>query len=230
MAPSTVLASAAFEQTSAAYRPSTIASHELHCRTYFSFLLFMDLPPAFTLHSLLAFLEYLYVNHLSPKVIQNYLSSLKTFAKVHSLSLAPFSHQLISAYVRSISINSQFSPLPKGIFDLNTLTLMIRACDLLDDPPLYKTAFLLAFYGFLRMSNIAPHSKAKFNPDRHILRQDIIFAPPPPPGAHVLLKWTKTLQESRSHPTGLSSLMPSFSLENPFSYPTPPSPSPSVCS
>ena len=29
-----------------------------------------------------------------------------------------------------------------------------------------------------------------------ILHQDIIFASP---GGHVLLKWTKTLQESRSH-------------------------------
>ena len=156
----------------------------------------MGLPPTFTLHSLLAFLEYLYVNHLSPKVIQNYLSSLKTFARAHGAPSAPFSHHLIAAYVRSISINSTFFPLPKGIFDLNTLLLMTRACDLLDDPPLYKASFLLAFFGFLRMSNIAPHSRAKFDPNRHLLRQDIIFAPP---GAHVLLKWTKTLQESRSH-------------------------------
>ena len=46
------------------------------------------------------------------------------------------------------------------------------------------------------MSNIAPHSRFKFDKNRHILRQDIIFAEP---GAHVLLKWTKTLQESNTH-------------------------------
>ena len=46
------------------------------------------------------------------------------------------------------------------------------------------------------MSNVAPHSRFKFDPNRHFLRQDIIFHPP---GAHVLLKWTKTLQESSSH-------------------------------
>ena len=46
------------------------------------------------------------------------------------------------------------------------------------------------------MSNIAPHSKQKFDSQKHFLRQDIIFAPP---GAHVLLKWTKTLQHSKSH-------------------------------
>ena len=46
------------------------------------------------------------------------------------------------------------------------------------------------------MSNIAPHSRFKFQKNRHFLRQDIIFAQP---GAHILLKWTKTLQQSNAH-------------------------------
>ena len=50
--------------------------------------------------------------------------------------------------------------------------------------------------GFLRMSNIAPHSLKAFDSTRHLLHQDIIFAPP---GAHVLLKWTKTMQNRTEH-------------------------------
>ena len=46
------------------------------------------------------------------------------------------------------------------------------------------------------MSNVAPHSTAQFNPDKHFLRQDVIFAPP---GAHPIIKWTKTLQDNKSH-------------------------------
>ena len=46
------------------------------------------------------------------------------------------------------------------------------------------------------MSNIAPHSKGQFDPVRHMLRQDILFLEP---GAHVLLKWTKTLQDYSSY-------------------------------
>ena len=42
------------------------------------------------------------------------------------------------------------------------------------------------------MSNIAPHSAAKFDPAVHILKQDLIFAPP---GAHLLLL---TLQDNKS--------------------------------
>ena len=46
------------------------------------------------------------------------------------------------------------------------------------------------------MSFVAPHSRFKFDSSRHFLRQDIIFHHP---GAHVLLKWRKTLEETSSH-------------------------------
>ena len=46
------------------------------------------------------------------------------------------------------------------------------------------------------MSNIAPHSRFKFDITKHILRQDVLFLEP---GAHILLKWTKTLQDSAAH-------------------------------
>ena len=161
----------------AAYRPSTRAAHNTHCRTYLSFVLFMNLPLSFSLYSLLAFLEFLNINNMSPWVIQNYLSSLKNFAKSRGWDISSFDHKLVLDYSRSITINSSFSPVPKGIFDLKTLALIIQTCDLLNDPPLYKAAFLLAFFAFLRMSNIAPHSKQKFDPHIHFLRQDIIFGP-----------------------------------------------------
>ena len=46
------------------------------------------------------------------------------------------------------------------------------------------------------MPNIAPHSRFKFDRNSHSLRQDVIFADP---GAHILLKWTKTLQDRSAH-------------------------------
>ena len=63
-------------------------------------------------------------------------------------------------------------------------------------PPLFRVIFLTAFFGLLRMSNIAPHISSTFDPCVHFLRQDLIFAPP---GAHLLIKWTKTLQHHKSH-------------------------------
>ena len=46
------------------------------------------------------------------------------------------------------------------------------------------------------MSNNAPHIKKAFDPNTHILRQDLIFALP---GLHILVKWTKTLQDGKAY-------------------------------
>ena len=137
----------------------------------------MDLPVIPSVHIVLAFLEYLYMNSISYKVITSYVSLLKKAAhKYH--------------------INTRFTPTVRGIFDITTLSLISQTCESLEDAALFRAVFLLAFFGFLRMSNIAPHSRYKFDRNKHFLRQDIIFAPP---GAHILLKWTKTLQESTAH-------------------------------
>ena len=41
-----------------------------------------------------------------------------------------------------------------------------------------------------------PHSLSKFDHTKHFLRQDLLFHLP---GVHLLLKWTKTLQDHKSH-------------------------------
>ena len=92
--------------------------------------------------------------------------------------------------------NSSFAPTHRGIFDIHTIYLISVSCDRLSDPLLFRAIFLTAFYAFFRMSNVAAHSKKAFDPTRHILRQDLIFAPP---GLHSLVKWTKTLQDRKAH-------------------------------
>ena len=173
------------------YRPSTTSAQLLHFRTFLAYLLFMDLPIHISVHNILTFAAYLYQNHISPRVISTYLSSIQARAKFFNWDVTPFTHPSISRYIRSITINSPFNPTPRGVFDLHTLYNISISCDILHDPILFRAIFLTAFFGFLRMSNIAPHSSSKFDQNRHFLRQDFIFAPP---GDHLLLKWTKTLR------------------------------------
>ena len=103
-------------------------------------------------------------------------------------------HEAIASFLRSISIDSKFSPTPRGVFDVHTLYRISLTCDNLADH-LAPSSFT-AFYGFFRISNIAPHSASKFDPNYHFTRKDIIFGPP---GVHMVIKWTKTLQHHRSH-------------------------------
>ena len=137
----------------------------------------MNLPVSF-LHSILAFLEFFHMNNISSRVIQNYHSSLKNFARTRGWDTSAFNHQLVSDYVRSIILNSAFSPIAKGSFDLKTLAAIIQSYDLLSEPGthLLQSSFLFALFGFSRMSNIASRSKQTFDNHKHLLCQDVIFA------------------------------------------------------
>ena len=193
---STTLLDSAWQVIHRAYRPSTLSAHRTHFRTYLAFIIFMDLPKEITLHNILTFLEYLHKNALSVKVIRNYLASISTMASLYNLDHAVVTHPLVNRYLRGLSLHSPFRPTPRGIFDVHTLYLISQQCDTLPDPILFRAIFLTAFYAFLRMSNMAPHSLKLFDPNKHFLRQDVIFAPP---GAHLILKWCKTMQDNKSH-------------------------------
>ena len=175
-----------------AFRPSTTSPQKLHFRKFFIFLKYFNLPLAFQLQSVLFFLQFLANNGLQPKVIANYVSSMATW---YNLEHTALSHHSIFLLLRSFRINNPSPPTFKGIFDISTLKKIIHYCKFTSDPDLFKAIFLTAFFGFLRISNIAPHSKALFNPTMHFLRQDIIFHPP---GCHLKIKWSKTNQSKRN--------------------------------
>ena len=56
---------------------------------------------------------------------------------------------------------------------------------------IYKSAILLAFFSFLRISNLVPHTISGYETMKQLSRGDIIFGSP---GINLLLKWSKTLQ------------------------------------
>ena len=166
-----------------AYRLSTTSAHRTHVRAYFAFLHIMDLSPITTLHNIMVFIEYLHQNLTSYKVISSYVSPSKSMAVLYNLPSQYFSHPAINRLLRSISLTSHFAPTLRSIFDIPTLYNISISCDSTDDPHLYRAIFLVGFYGFLRMSNIAPHSSKNFCKQHHFLRQDVIFAPPRGPSS-----------------------------------------------
>ena len=59
----------------------------------------------------------------------------------------------------------------------------------------FKAAYLLSFFSFLRISNLVPHSISTFDPIKHLSRANVFFAPP---GAHILITWSKTIQSKNA--------------------------------
>ena len=50
---------------------------------------------------------------------------------------------------------------------------IVFLCDHINCGSVLKSVFLIAFFGFLRISNIGPHAIAAFDPSRHLTPSDV---------------------------------------------------------
>ena len=63
----------------------------------------------------------------------------------------------------------------RNIIDINTLKAIVAVTQKFSNPKVYKAVFLTAFFGFFRLSNIAPHAIAEFDGTRHFTGGGHIF-------------------------------------------------------
>ena len=86
---------------------------------------FFCLPQDFSCSNLLGFLEFLYQNNLSPKVIRNYLSSLLSLCSLYRIPCDSH-HPAVARFIRSLSINSHFRPTPRGALTSLPFTIFLE--------------------------------------------------------------------------------------------------------
>ena len=157
-----------------------------------SFCIFYDIDiKQFTVQHLLAFVEFLAFSSLAYNTILNYCSGIKAKLQLFGLPVQPFEHKKYHLLLFSLSKNLPYNPKVKGVFDIDQLTRIIQLCETQPHSVVYKALFLTAFHAFLRLSNIAPEATHNFDVTRHLVRADLIYAPP---GAHLMIKWSKTRQ------------------------------------
>ena len=175
---------------------STTRSYDNMFRVFLAFTIFAKFPlSAISADHILCFLECLASNNVSHSAIVNYLSATKTKMAMFGLSTASFTDPRLRYFSRSLARNASLKVTLKSIIDIPILTQISHMCESMYMGFVYKAAILLSFFSFLRISNLVPHSIAKFDTLKHLARGDIFFAPP---GAHILLKWSKTLQMNNS--------------------------------
>ena len=169
---------------------STSRAYSSMFRVFVAFCVFntMDLSSTST-QTILAFLEFLVFNGVSNT--SNYLSAIKTKFSMFGLSVLPFLDPRIKYFNRLLANSAPFKVKLKAIIDPHTLQKSTKKCDSMYMAQVYKVAFLLSFFSFLCISNLVPHATTKFNQMEQLARGDVFFAPP---GAHILIKWSKTLQ------------------------------------
>ena len=176
---------------------------------------------AYTFHTVLvlAFMEFLFKNDSSPANISNYLAGLRALHVIYGLDTEAFRDDRLALFVKSLKINAPLSPKPLNVISVQLLVKIVKVCDKLKSPHIFKPLYLFTFFSFLRLSNILPHSARQFDPTRHLTRGDLIFTKN---SCTVIIKWSKTLQNRKDFKTivipflGASPLCPITSLQHMF--------------
>ena len=182
----------AFTRIESAYRPKTVSAHKTHFTTFLQFCELIsqqleEISPC----TIIAFIEFLAKNGLTHASVCNYLSSLKTVFKLYQLPVHILDHEWVRLTLRSIALNVPVPLKIKGLFSIQHMYQLISLCNQIPYGLVYKSLFLSAFFGFLRLSNIAPVSVKSFDVFTHLCRADFIRSSS---HGHLILKWSKTLQ------------------------------------
>ena len=149
-----------------------------------------------TLVTILAYFEFLVKNNVSVNMVANHVSAIKAKFIMFDLDYSILEHPKVRYFVRSLKINGPLVVVKRNM-SLQVLNNLVKECNFIFAGRVFKAIFLMAFFGFLRISNLAPHAVGAFDPSRHLTPQDISFEPD---CIKVVIKWSKTLQtQDRTH-------------------------------
>ena len=176
-----------------AMRPSTQAAYARYFRIFLMFTVFINVEvKKVTTPHILAFLEFLQYNKFSPPVMLNVISAVKSRLQAYGLPITHWCDTRITYFTKSLQHTKRFKACLPRIIDMQMLKNIITLCNTSACEVVFKAIYLVAFYSFLRISNLVPHTTESFSPLEQLCKGDIFFASP---GIHILVKWSKTLQK-----------------------------------
>ena len=188
-------------------RPGTRKNWSSCHRLFLQFCIYYDVRwDSPSLDDIGAFFELLVQSGRSLGTIKNYLSPVKAFYFERSLTRVQrlFTSPGWSAMVKGLSNTVRPTEDRRTAVTLEQLEVMVEFCN--RDVALLplKVALVFGFFGFLRLSNLAPPTAGEFDPSRHTSWDDVLASKD---GVIIKLKWTKTLQSVKgSTPVPLPAL------------------------
>ena len=159
---------------------------------FVGFCVFLNVTfQALTPDVIMAFMEFLIGNGASYSAVVNHISAEKAILGLYGLSISMFDSPRIKLFIKSVQMNRPLKVSIPAIIDIPLLYRIIQVCDTMYMGQIFKAIYLLAFYSFLHLSNIVPHSISQFDSSRHLARGDIILDKS---AGKVIIKWSKTIQ------------------------------------
>ena len=133
-----------------------------------------------TADTILAYLQFLAGNSVSSSGLSNHLSALKNQFALYALDVLPFQDGRLTYFTKARARMAPMKLSFKSIIDIPTLRNFTEQCDRIHMGFTFKAAILLSYFAFLRISNLAPHSIAAYNPLKQLARGDIFSSPRSP--------------------------------------------------
>ena len=189
-----MLAKAACSRLSDAWSDSTFRSYTPMFKLYMAFMVHTaSLLHQVNAENILAFLEFLKFNNVKATQMQNCLSAIKSYSARLGLPTACFQDPRLPMYIKAVQKTAPFMVKLKNVVDTSLLAAIVRVCDKTHMGQVFKAAYLLGFFGFLRLSNLVPHTLSTFSHLKHLAKGDVFFSPSE---VIILLKWSKTMQNN----------------------------------
>ena len=140
---------------------------------------------------LLNFMQFLSEYGSTAPNMANYMAGIRAQFIIHNLDTTPFRHEQIQLFSKALKLDRPLQPKSTNIISTDLLKDILLLTQTSQFPIQFTALYSLAFFTFLRISNILPHSIAAFDPSRQLARGDIILTDQ---GANVLVKWSKPIQ------------------------------------
>ena len=106
----------------------------------------------------MAYLEFLVINGVSVNMVANNISAIKANFVMYSLDHAFLDHPKIRYFLKSMKMSRPLAVTDRPIMSIDILHAFISACNFIPFVSVHAAVFLIAYFGFLRISNVAPHS------------------------------------------------------------------------
>ena len=182
----------ATQRLQGALSTATLQAYDSMFRIFLAFLCFHGIfQSQVTVEIILAYLEFLFCSDKSVSVMRNHVSAIKWRLQNLGIDTSPWDDSRIAMYLKSVQRAGPLSFRLKPIITPAILRSLITACDGTQMGFMYKAVYLLAFFSFLRLSNLVPHSLHSFDYLKHLTQDDVFFRDR---SAVILVKWTKTMQ------------------------------------
>ena len=175
-----------------AFRPKAKRCYQLLFRNFVGFCVCAAISlRSVSLSVVMAYLEFLVSNGVSANMVANNISAIKANFVMYSLDHSFLDHPRVRYFLKSMKMSRPLSVTDRPIMTVDTLHSFISACKFIPFGNIYAAVFLIAYFGFLRISNLAPHAYKDFDQSRHLTPSDVTFS------KHFMslsLKWSKTNQ------------------------------------